>query len=139
MTATLIQARQALAGVLADVDGFRETYPHFQLLVNPPCAIVEYPSGQFLTFKESFDDERTVELAITLLVPRGQDRSSSELLDGWLEKTGPASIFAAVQADPTLGGVVQSCAVTVATDYGTTAWSDTTSYLGCQVLVEVFL
>jgi hypothetical protein len=139
MTATLIQARQALAGVLAGVDGFRETYPHFQLTVNPPCAIVEYPPGQFLSFKESFDDERTVQLAITLLVPRGQDRSSSELIDGWLEKSGPTSIFAAVQADPTLGGVVQSCAVTAAADYGTTAWSDTTSYLGCQILLEVYL
>lgn len=139
MTATLTAARAALAAVLETVQGFREVYPHFQLSVNPPCAIVEYPSGPFLTFKESFDDERTVQLAITLLVPRGQDRSASELLDGWLEKTGASSVFAAVQADPTLGDVVQSCALTVATDYGTVQWSDQTSFLGCQILAEVFL
>jgi hypothetical protein len=139
MTATLIEARQALAAVLAGLAGFRETYPHFQLSVNPPCAIVEYPEGEFLNFEVTLDDERTVQLAITLLVPRGQDRSASELLDGWLEKDGPASIFAAVEADPTLGGVVSSAAVTTAGSYGTVQWSDTVSYLGCSVHVEVFL
>lgn len=139
MTATLVQARAALAGALADVDGFREVYPHFELTVNPPCAVVEYPAGQFLDFNVDFGDERNVNLAITLLVPLGQNRSASELLDSWLERAGSTSVFAAVHVDPTLGGIVQSCQITGAANYGTLQWADGTPFLGCQILTEVFL
>lgn len=139
MTATVTQAREALADALAAVEGLREVYPRAVTTANAPCAFVEVGEGAFLTFKASLDGARDLGLVITLIVGRGQDRSSSELLDSFLADSGPTSIYAAVEADPTLGGVVESAAVMSASNYGTIPWSDGTPYLGCQLLVDVFL
>jgi hypothetical protein len=72
--------------------------------------------------------------SVQIIVGRASERSSEALLDSYLSYTG---VRAALEADPTLGGVVQQCIVESAGSIGTVDGNDTT-YLSIDFRVVVY-
>lgn len=78
--------------------------------VQPPIAVVGIPpiSDYWTAMKRgAFEIEPT----ITVLVSASIDRPGQRLLASFANPTGAASIVAAINSDPTLGGIVGGCYV----------------------------
>lgn len=136
MTATLSQIRTALAAQLA-VDGFQvHAFPPGVPIA--PCGVITPAPGQFLTYLTS-TDSHDLELLYAVMTQWGEDQSATDFLDACLADSGASSVYALVQADPTLGGVVDSTAVLNAQNYGRHEWGDGTPYLGVEFVIGVLL
>ncbi len=121
----------------AAVDGLR-VYPRLLGQINPPAAVITPNTGPFLTYGTTFDGGDDLDLAITLLVARGDDRTADEKLGAYIARSGSRSILAAVAGDRTLGGLVNEAWVTGAQDWGVITVADV-AYLGCVFPVKVLL
>jgi hypothetical protein len=73
---------------------------------------------------------------VTVLVSMADDRSGQEELDAYLEGSGGRSVKAAVEADPSLGGVAHFAHVREARNYGPMTYNDT-RYVGVDFIIEV--
>jgi len=136
MTATISQARAALAAALV-MDGVQvNAFPPGT--INVPALVITPGQGQFLNYRASFDGQADLDLLVTVFVQRGQERSSNEQLDEFTAQSGTRSVFAAVENDPTLGGVVSSAAVLSAGSYGSFTFAGA-EYLGITFTVEIYL
>lgn len=117
---------------LATISGLR-VYDHVPDSVNVPAAVV----GQLdITFDASFNrgfDNATC--TIILIVGRMSEQAGQSKLDGYLAGTGSTSVKAAIEADVTLQGAVQTLRVTQATA-GTVQVSNV-DYLAYRYLVEL--
>ncbi|MGH9252076.1 MAG: hypothetical protein ACRD0W_21545 [Acidimicrobiales bacterium] len=111
---TLAEVRDGLAVRLNTIDGLRvvdyvpDDVPGYPSAVIFPPVGADYRDDQGLG---SF----TVELLVMLMVPATIDRKQRDLY-ALLDRTGPSSVFAAVEADRTLGGLDVDCRVMSATD-----------------------
>jgi hypothetical protein len=72
--------------------------------------------------------------SVMLIVGRADDRSAQNSLDSFI--VGPNSIKKAIEADRTLGGVVNTCRVREMNNYASVNIGDTV-YLAAQFNVEV--
>lgn len=127
--------RQALAAYLTSSIGLRATANRFGQ-VSPPCAVIIPETGRLITYAQTFDGETNYYLRAVLLVSEGDSASGQDLLDGYLSPEGSGSVHAAVQADPTLGGIVSYAAVIEATGYGVTNWNGV-DYLACSLTINI--
>lgn len=128
--ATLSQIRDALAAQLAArIPGLRtsSTWPG---QINPPGAVVTRRVTTYGTAMASGADDYL--LAVAVYVEQGQQ----DTLDGYLAAAGPTSIRAAVDADPTLGGLVDSAAVVRAERDQLVEYAGV-QYLSAELVVEV--
>lgn len=132
--ADLGAVRAALAVTLARVPGLRVS-PGFTSVVNPPCAIV-LPGPRAVLRFDSMGGGVSFPLRVQLLVGAADDASSQALMDGYLSSAGPASVSAAVLADPTLGGLVEACDPLTGITYGLMDWAGQT-YLGAAIDLNV--
>ena len=132
---TFPQVRAALAAYLTSSIGLRATANRFGQ-VNPPCAVILPETGRLISYAQTFDGETNYYLQAVLLVSEGDSASGQDLLDGYLSPTGNGSVNAAVQADPTLGGVVSYAAVIQATGYGIRNWNGV-DYLSCSLSCNI--
>lgn len=115
---TLTAIRNGLAAYLASkITGLRAT-GNRPLQVNPPQAVIMPTQGAFARYSVTLDGEADYSLRIILLVAPADSTMGEDLLDPYIATSGPQSIWAAVQADPTLGGLVSYAAVIEATGYG---------------------
>lgn len=105
MPATISQVATALATALITVPGLRAfSYQPEQL--NPPVA---YPELVGVTYHKAFQGGDVVSSwNIGVIVGRYTDRTAHALLDSYLSFSGAQSIRAAIEADKTLGAVVQT-------------------------------
>lgn len=111
--ATLAEARAALAAQLQTRFGtgvrVHERYPDG---LNPPAVVIRRESTNYDT---TFGGESTdLTLSAVVFVDFASPRVAQELLDRFTTQTGDYSVAAAVNADPTLGGVVDWATVTEA-------------------------
>jgi hypothetical protein len=127
--------RAALASYLTTATGLQVT-PNRFAQVNPPMAVIMPVTGSFIRYSATFDDETDYTLRVIVLVSEGDSAAGQDLIDGYLSASGPASIYAAVQADPTLGGKVSFAAVTEATGYGLMNFNGI-DYLACHLVTSV--
>lgn len=138
---TITAVRQALADTLATLTTSTglavETHARLVGQVNPPALIVAPGEGTFLTYRTS-NVSHDLNLMVTAFLQWGEDQSADELLDEFLAISGTASVYATVDADPTLGGVVSSAAVLDAQGYGIRKYGEI-DYLSCEWPVEVYL
>ena len=104
--------------------------------ISPPCAVIVPQTGRLITYAQTFDGETDYYLRAILLVSEGDSASGQDLLDGYLSPAGAQSVNAAVQADPTLGGVVSYAAVIEATAYGLMNWNGV-DYLACSLILNI--
>ena len=133
--------RQAVAAYLTahvtnpDGTGLRATANRFGQ-VNPPMAVIVPQTGTLIRYSVTLDAETDYNLRAVLLVSEGDSASGQDLLDAYLSPSGPQSVYAAVQADPTLGGQVSYAAVIEATGYGLTTWNGV-EYLAVSLILNL--
>ena len=114
MTA-LFQVRDGLKAALETIDGLNVVDYVPDNVVSYPTAIIYPPT--FTDYGDAISDggSITVTFLVIVLAPSAIDRQQLDLYD-LLDKTGPTSIFQAVMADRTLGGLAVDCWVVNAAD-----------------------
>jgi len=111
---TLAQVRDGLEARLRTIPGLRVADYVPDDLTGFPAAVIFPPTNA------DYSDDLggggiTVTFVVMLLVPATVDRQQLGLYD-LLDKTGPMSVYAAVMADRTLGGLNVNCRVVDAVD-----------------------
>ena len=127
--------RQALADTLTARIGLRATANRFAQ-INPPMAVIMPQTGTFIRYSTTMDAETDYSLRVIMLVSEGDSLSGQDLLDGYLSPSGASSIYAAIQAAPTLGGVVSFAAVIEAAAYGLMNFQGI-DYLAAHLIVNI--
>lgn len=79
--------------------------------INPPQAIVGVPPVPDYRIAFGGVGELRIEPTITILVSAALDRVGQAKLATYVDKTGAQSVFAAIEADKTLGLTNVDCAV----------------------------
>jgi hypothetical protein len=126
---------EAIALQLSNIEGLR-TQAQIRDMVAVPVAIIGPPT--------SIDYDATMrngsnryEFGVRVLVGRVEERSAQVYLAEYAAPTGPRSIKAAIEADPSLGGTAMTTRVTSANGIGSYDYGDV-SYLGMDFSVEVY-
>jgi hypothetical protein len=129
--------RTAIADTISGVVGL--TYSFVPDAPNPPCAIIYVNDIDYSHFS-TFDGTLFSHFNIMLLSSSVAVQSGQELLDLWLSPGGSTStsVVAALQADDTLDGLVDSLLVQECKRYGATSFTDGgTRYFFAELGVEV--
>lgn len=128
------QIRTAIKDTLAGLN--ISVYDAIPQSLNPPCAAI-YPDD-IEDYGTDFSGGFTINMIVWCFVPAVMFEGAQDTLDDWLSDTTDHSIPAAIEDDPTLGGVVSSCAVTRVTDYGFTTLEETGQFLQAKIHLEIF-
>lgn len=133
MAATVSQVATGLANRLATISGLRvTTYQPEQL--NPPFA---FPQINSVDYHRAFGGGDVVmNWTVHVVVGRWVDRTAYSLLDEFLSYSGTKSVRAAIEADPTLGGVCQTLIVRSGADI-TSLDANGAEFLQIQFQLEV--
>lgn len=134
---SLDACREGLANLIGNLPIVRVT-SFVPGLVNVPAAIVAPAPGQFITYNETMDGCSTFLLRVTLLTSVADMEQAQDSMDPYLDNGTAASVYAAIAADPTLGGVADDALAMTASNYGVIEWNGV-QYLGCHILVSVFV
>jgi hypothetical protein len=110
----LAEVRDGLEARLRTINGLRVAAYVPDNLGGYPSAVIFPPTNTDYS-DDHGDGSFTVELVVMLLVPANIDRQQLGLYD-LLDRTGTSSVYAAVEADRTLGGLDVDARVTEASD-----------------------
>lgn len=124
--------RVALANQLAST-GLR-THPVAPGQVVPPCAVI-IPNRPAIEFGVTMDGETQVNLLAIILLSAANDAYGQDVLDDYVSSSGPNSVAAAIQADPTLGGAVEFAVPLQVTTYGLVEYA-AQQYMGASFLIQ---
>jgi hypothetical protein len=130
--ASVQEIREGIDDRLATIAGLRHS-SNVPGTINPPHAFVK---RRQTVFGVSMDGEDDLTLAVTVLVSWADQETAQETLDEYLASTGAKSIKAAIDADPTLGDIVDFAHATLVEDERITAFYGT-DYLAADIIVEV--
>jgi len=100
--------RDGLKTALATITGLR-TYDIIPDGIAPPAAVVGLLSLDFDMSMQRYLDHGDIEVMV--IVGRMSERAAQDKLDAYLAGSGSGSVKAAIEADTTLGGSVQTCRV----------------------------
>lgn len=103
--------------------------------VYPPAAIVGFPTAVRYDFAMRTAVSRYT-FPVRVIAGRTTERESQDKIDDLCSPDGALSIRAAVDADPTLGGVAHSSRVVEARDFGVYEVAGV-SYIGGEFEIEV--
>ena len=131
---TLTQVRQALATTLATIPGLN-VYAEYAEQITTPAAIILPVQGTFLNYA-TMDGALDVTLRAALCVAKADGTGGQALMDPFLATSGAQSVFAALQASGSLGGVVSYANLMEATGYGPISVG-TLDYLGCHMIINI--
>ncbi len=109
------------------------TLPYLADNVQPPAILIAYPD---ITFDIDFGDEDVWTIPVWLFVSKVSDRAARAEASKYLARTGQYSIKAAIEADKTLAGSVDTLAVKRARPQIATV--GLTELLAYEFSVEVF-
>jgi hypothetical protein len=104
--------------------------------INPPVAVVRPARGELAVYKVTFDGAVDYSLAVVILVSYASIDTAQDLLDGFLSAGHGTAVADAIEADPSLGGLVADAWPRAADGYGMISWAGV-DYLGTTVIVEV--
>jgi hypothetical protein len=128
------QIRNALAASLSTIPGLQAT----GYMMSSPTLPHAYVTPSEIDYLAAMGGVVTGQTyALVVLVGLGSDIGAQKLLDRMLEPVGEMSVKAAVEADKTLGGVIDAVIVTRASGYRLYAREGSTPALGCEWTVEV--
>ena len=133
MTATITQVKTGLAARLATIAGLR-TYAYQPDQLNAPMA---YSNRNTITYHRTFGGMTEQEYTVTVIVARATERTAEASVDGYTSYDGTTSVRAAIEADRTLGGVVDDLIVESATGIQSVSANDT-EYLSVDFVVRVY-
>lgn len=103
--------------------------------VYPPAAIVGFPTTVRYDFAMRTPVSRYT-FPVRVVAGRTTERESQDKIDDLCSPDGALSIRAAIDADPTLGGVAHSSRVVEARDFGVYEVAGV-SYIGGEFEIEV--
>lgn len=133
MAATPQQAADALETALGTISGLR-VFDHVPDSYATPCAFI---LPDVITYWGSFAGGNVEQqFIVTLVVGRTSDRAAQRSLYAYAAYSGAQSIRAAIEADRTLGGVIQTCIVNSAGNIRMLQQADAT-YLAIDFEVTV--
>jgi len=112
---TIRQVMTALETLLDTIDGLRVA-AYLPGQVTPPQASVGVPAIN--AYRGPFQRDLQLAPTITVLTSAASDRVGQLLLADYANPTGATSIIAAIETDPTLGGIVNSTYVESFTPLG---------------------
>lgn len=125
--------RTGLKTAMATIPGL-STRAYVRDIADVPVAMVGGPDIEFdKTFGRGHDDYT---IPIMVFASRVSDEDSQVRLDAYLDPFGASSIKAAIEADSTLGGVVDDLRVIETREYGPQDINGVT-YLGAVLVVGV--
>lgn len=129
----LSDIRAALQAAVATITGL-QAEKYVRDVASVPVAMVGGPETQYdKTFGRGHDDHT---FPIMVFASRASDVDGQAQLDSYLDPFGDLSIKAAIEADSTLGGVVDDLRVVETRDYGPHDINGVT-YLGAVLVVHV--
>jgi hypothetical protein len=135
---TIEQAMEALADAFAGIDGLSR-YPRPPSSVEVPAVVVSLPAGELGDYSPVMgQDCMDLTLVVNVFVQWGDDEAAWTELQPFVDRAGASSLFAAVNADPTLGGVVDSALPFNPTNFGPYTYG-AVQYLGAEMTVEVLM
>lgn len=109
MAPTILQVVQGIETQLATIDGLRVT-EYVPDQINPPQASVGPPA--IPEYRSSFRRGIfAITPTVTIFTSAATDRAGQWALMDYMNPTGSKSIPAAIEADKTLGGLVDDCIV----------------------------
>lgn len=112
MPATPSQVLSGMKTRLSTISGLR-AFDYQPDYVNPPFAFAQINS---INYHGAFQGGNVVyDISIFAIVGRVSERTAQTQLDGYLAYSGATSIRGAIEADGTLGGVVQDTVVSRST------------------------
>lgn len=132
-TTDLALIRAAVAARLnAAIPGLN-SHPSYPGVLNHPAAVV---ARRETRYDPALDIDAEHTLVVRLFVSFADLAGSQVLLDDMCAPEGNWSIRAAIDADPTLGGVVDFCRIATAEDERQTTYSSI-QYLTVDLVLEV--
>ena len=135
-TATVSQVKDGLKTRLATITNFR-AYDNQPDQLNPGIAGMGYPSLARIAYHGAMGAGLvTMELDIVCIISRQSERTAQDVLDGLLGY-GTGSIRNAIEADSTLGGIVNQTVVESAGNISVVDANDT-SYFTVDFRVVVY-
>ncbi|MCP4894226.1 MAG: hypothetical protein GY911_10500 [Actinomycetales bacterium] len=130
--------RDGLAARLETIDAFLTVHATVPGRIIAPAAVV-VPGRPVAVYHDSMignGGSLTVfNFELVCAVQSMTEEFAQDALDDLI--TGPDSVPAAIETDPTLGGAATTCQVRQAVDYGVIAYADT-EFIGARFLVEVY-
>jgi hypothetical protein len=134
MPATPSQIKDALKVALETIPGLR-AYDYQPDQVNPPFA---FATLEEITYHGAMGSGNVVnQFTVTVVVQRSSERAAQDKLDGFVAYDGAQSVRRAIEADRTLGGVVQDLICTSARNIQNFDANETT-YLSVDFQVTVY-
>jgi hypothetical protein len=134
MPSSMSDLRQGLAEALRAIPSLR-VYELLPDNPNPPGVAISLDRVVYDSVFARGCDE--YEFTVHLFVARGDDRSAQVRIEDYVAGSGPSSIKAAIEADPTLGGVAQTVRVSEARNIGTQDRADGTSLMIVDFTVTI--
>jgi hypothetical protein len=133
MPATVSQVATGLQARLATISGLR-TFSYQPEQENPPFA---YPEINSIDYHRAYaGGDVVMNWTIYVIVGRYLDRTAHAALDDYLSYSGSKSVRAAIEGDPTLGGVCSTLIVRSGADI-TSLDANGAQFLVIQLQVEV--
>ena len=134
MTATVTEVKQGLATALGAITGLRAfAYQPDQL--NAPIA---FPTLDNLLYHRTMRTALTeMSFTVTVIVCKADSRAAQSQVDPYVSASGAQSVKAAIEADQTLGGKVDSLIVNSAGGYQVISAEDG-DYLAVDFNVTVY-
>jgi hypothetical protein len=131
-----LTVRQALATRLGTISGLT-AYPRPVTQLTLPAAEVGYPEP--ISYSDVMGGRRGSAVFPVKVLVSHLDRDAAEAtLAGLLDEASASSVPAVLDADPSLGGAVESAQAVSTRDYGLTTISGDIAVLAVDVLVEVY-
>lgn len=134
--ASILAIREALADRLRTIDGLDVRTSSVGNAIVPAAIIQTALGGTVIAYDADMDRSVDINLTVTVLVGTVLTDAAEEKLEGFISATGPNSIKAAVDGDPTLGDLVQYAVATEVRNYGLVNYS-ASDYAGAELLVQV--
>lgn len=133
--ATIAQIREGLASNLSAI---ADVQVSAYMLASPtPPAIHIIPPA--IEYHQAMQNGLgTVSVTVQLLAALGPDIGAQKKLDLYRAPSGASSVKAAIEADPTLGGVVKDCIVVSASEPQVLVLQGERQLLVCDFEVEVY-
>ncbi len=136
--ASLTDIREGLQERVATIATLREVYARWPKSVNAPCAMVQPSSPTVLeqiTFSGGF--QYSIDVVVIVPLAAGPDVAQAAL-DPYLDTEGASSIWAAIEADQTLGGTCSSLDITAVSAYAPLVVADV-EYESARWTVAVYV
>lgn len=128
--------RTAMATALDGISGLRAKAYEPDSIAPPLAVVGDVAINYDETFGSAADRCHRLAITVRVYVPRANDKAGQDRLDGYVSPTGASSIKAALEADKTLGGVIDDLHVPSMSGYGFYEVAGTV-YMGAEFTVNV--